>query len=155
MTLVHRANHPRGVTLIETIMVIVLLSAAAIASSMMLDRQWVARRSVAAITGEVAQTLGAARNTAITNQATIRVRRLRRRGIEQLVVTELAGPLGPGRTRTVDLGDDVRLRGAPTEVLFTPTGGSNRGLNWTITRSQSTGQVNVSPADGHVTTVFP
>ena len=136
-------------------MVIVLLSAAALASSLMLDGQWVARRSVAAITGEVAQTLGAARNTAITNQATIRVRRLRRRGTEQLLVTEMAGPFSPGRTRTIDLGSDVRLRGAPTEIRFNPTGSSDRGLNWTITRSRSTGQVNVSPADGQVTKVFP
>lgn len=155
MTLVHRTNHPFGVTLIETIMVIVLLSAAAIASSLMLDGQWVARRSVAAITTEVAETLDAARNTAIANQAAIRVRRLRRGGTEQLLVTEMAGPFGPGRTRTVDLGADVRLRGAPTEIRFQPTGGSNRGLNWTITRSRSRGQVNVSPADGHVTKVSP
>ncbi len=136
-------------------MVIVLLSAAAVTSSILLDGQWVARRSVTSVTGDIAETLGAARNTAITNQAVVRVRRLRRGGIEQLLITEEAGPFGAGRNRTVELGSDVRVRGVPRTIRFDPTGSSNRALHWTIRRSRSQGSVDVSPADGQVTRILP
>ncbi len=145
----------RGVSLIEAVMVIVLLSAAAVTSSVMLDGQWVAKRSVTGVTDEIAQTLNAARNTAITNQAIIRVRRIRSGGIEQLVITEEAGPFGPGNLRTVELGSDVRVRGTPRQVRFNPTGTANRGTTWTIRKSRSSGAVNVSPSDGQVTRTYP
>lgn len=150
-----RHPHRQGVSLIETVMVIVLLSAAAIASSVVLDGQWVAKRGVASVTGEIAQTLSAARNSAITNQAVVRVRHVRRGGIEQLLITEDAGPFGTGRTRTIELGDDTRVRGAPREVRFNPTGNASRGARWTISQSRSMGEVNVSPSDGQITRNYP
>ena len=144
-----------GVTLIETIMVIVLLSAAAVTSSMLLDGQWVARRSVTSVTNEVAATLRAARNTAITNQTIVQVRRQRSRGIEQLLISEDAGPFGAGGTRTIELGSDIRLRGRPRTIEFRPTGSANRPLSWTVSRSRSRGTINVLPADGQVTQALP
>ena len=144
-----------GVTLIETIMVIVLLSAGAVAGSMLLDGQWVPKRNVTGATNEIAELLRAARNTAITKQATVRVRRLRRGGIEQLVITEDAGPFGTGRTRTVELGGTIRVAGSPRQIRFNPTGSSNRALRWTVRQSRSAGEVNVSPTDGQVTRSVP
>jgi hypothetical protein len=144
-----------GVSLIETIMVIALLAAAVVTSSIMFDREWVARRGVTSVTNDVANSLITARNTAITNQATVRVRRARSSGMEQLLFTEDAGPFRPSKNWIVQLGSDVRLRGSPVEIQFTPTGTANRGLTWTISRSRSSGEVSVAPASGQVSRRLP
>lgn len=145
----------RGVTLIEAIMVITLLAAAAASGSILFDGQWVASRGVTAVTNDVANSLITARNTAITNQATVRVRRQRRSGIEQLLITQDPGPFRSGDSWTVDLGGETRLGGRPSEIRFTPTGTANRNLAWTITQSRTSGQVNVAPARGQVTRRLP
>ncbi len=150
-----RKGKSTGVTLIETIMVIVLLSAAAIVGTIFLDDQWVARRSTSAATGEVEQTLRAARNTAITNQTIVQVRRQRTGGVERLVVTKQAGPFGPERIHTIDLGSDVRLTGTPRAIRFQPTGSADRILEWHINRSSTRGTVNVTPTDGQVSKQLP
>ena len=144
-----------GVTMIETIMVIALLAAAAVASSILLDGEWVARRAVTAVTNDVANSFITARNSAITNQATVRVRRLRQRGVEQLMITEDAGPFRNNKSWIVDLGDDVRLGGSPTEIQFTPTGTANRSLTWSIRQSRSSGEASVAPASGQVNRRLP
>ena len=149
----HRSR--QGVTLIEAIMVITLLAAAAGASLIRMDNQWVARREVTLLTHEIADSLQTARNTAITNQATLRVRRVRQSGLQQLLITEEAGPFRGGNSWTVDLGRDARLRGAPTEIQFYPTGAANRTLDWTITQSRTDGQVTVTPATGQVARRLP
>jgi len=151
-----RKNQTRsGVTLIETIMVIALLAAAAVTSSFFLDGEWVARRGVTAATNDVANSLITARNTAIINQATVRVRRDRRRGNERLLITEDAGPFRTSKSWIVELGNQVRLRGRPAEIQFTPTGTANSNLTWNITQSQTSGRVRVAPASGQVNRRLP
>lgn len=149
-------TYPRpGVTLIEAIMVITLLAAAAATGSIMFDGQWVAGRDVTAVTNDVANTLITARNSAITNQAVVRVRRQRRNGIEQLQMTQESGPFQGEKNWTIQLGGASRLRGGPREIRFTPTGTANRALQWTIRQSRSIGQVNVAPVNGEVTRRLP
>ena len=150
-----RPHFRSGVTLIETIMVIALLAAAAVASTVMFRGGWVAQRNVTTATDDVANTLITARNTAITNQTIVRVRRLRVGGQERLVINENAGPFRPEKNWVVELGSDVRLRGIPRELEFTPVGTANRNLEWTISQASSTGQVTVSPASGQVIRKLP
>lgn len=150
----HTAERP-GVTLIETILVIALLAAAAVASSFLLDREWVPRRNVTAVTNDTANTLVTARNTAITNQTIVRVRRDRSRGTERLVITEDAGPYRQSKSWMVELGTDVRLRGNPAEIRFSPTGTAHRAASWSITQSRSRGEVNVAPASGQISRRLP
>ena len=155
MKRVSRNLRRTAVTLIETILVVVLLAASAVTGLIMFDSKWVARRSVSNATNEVANSLVAARNSAITNQATVRVRRVRRRGVQQLVITEDAGPYRQGRNRLVDMGSDVRLRGQPREIRFSPSGTANRRLAWSIRESNVTGRVRVSPTSGQINRVLP
>ena len=136
-------------------MVITLLATAAASSLILMDSQWVARREVTLVTNEVADCLNTARSTAITNQATLSVRRVRVSGVEQLQITEAAGPFRAGNTWQVELGSDVRMSGAPREIRFAPTGTANRNLEWTITNSRTTGQVTVAPASGQVARRLP
>ncbi len=120
-------QQPRiGVTLIETIMVIALLATAAVTGVILFDGEWVARRSVTSVTNDVANSLVTAHNTAITNQATVRVRRARQSGTEQLLFTEDAGPFRTSKSWIVELGPETRLSGSPTEIRFSPTGTADR-----------------------------
>ena len=144
-----------GVTLIEAIMVITLLAAAGTISLYRFDRQWMARRNVTAVTNDVANSLITARNTAISSQSTVRVRRARVRGVEQLRITEEPGPLRNGRSWTFDLGNNARVSGRPREIRFRPDGSSNRRLAWRVRRSRTRGQVQVAPGNGQITRVLP
>lgn len=144
-----------GVTMIETIMVIALIAVVAVGSSLLLDGQWVARRGVTAITNDIANSLITARNTAITNQATVRVRHQRIGGIEQLLINEDAGPFRTSESWIVELGNEVRISGSPREIRFTPTGTANANLTWTVTQSRTSGEVSVEPASGQINRRLP
>lgn len=144
-----------AITLIETIMVIALLAAAAVTSTIMFDADWIDRRAASAATNNVADTLIAARNTAITGQANVAVRRLRSGGRDYLLITEYAGPLRGSKSWVVELADDVRVQGLPREIQFQATGTADRALQWTVSQSRSRGRVAVAPASGRVSRRMP
>lgn len=144
-----------GVTLIEAIMVITLLAAATMASSFVFRSDWVARRGVTDVTNDVAETLLAARNTAVRNQASVRVRRTNFGGVEQLWIVEQAGPIRPGKTWLVDLGEQVKLSGSPIEIVFASAGTADRELEWQVSQGSVSGEIGVSPTSGKVTRILP
>ena len=145
----------RGVTLMEAILVILILSGAAVASSFVLDGDWVANREVRDLTTEIAQTIDAARNSAIANRSSVRVRRTRINGTEQLEIVETAGPFRGEQRRTVVLGDNIRLRVRPSEIDFSADGTATRAASWTVTRGRVSGQIVVTPNTGRVTVRLP
>ena len=136
-------------------MVIALLAAAAVASSVMFDGDFVSRRRVKAATNDLAESLIIARNTAIVNQAGVHVQRTRNRGAETLQIREDAGPFRAGKTWVFELGSDIRLVGKPTQIQFTPTGTADRSLNWTLSESGIKGEVSVLPATGQIKRQLP
>jgi hypothetical protein len=141
--------------MIEAILVILVLSGAAIASSFVLDGNWLSNRAVKDLTIEVSQTLDAARNTAITNRCNVRVRRSRANGIEQLEITEDAGPHRGQQRRVVKLGSEVTLRTRPSEIEFTPNGTARRAATWIIAQGRVSGQIVVHPTTGRLTLQLP
>ncbi len=145
----------RGVSLIEVIMVIIVLAAAALSTSVMFDPEWSPRRNVTAVTNDVANALVTARNTAITSQTTVRVQRQRVDDIETLTITEDPGPFRSGKVWVIELGGDATLSGASADVEFRSTGTADRSLQWKIDQSNSSGRVNVAPASGQVTRTLP
>lgn len=144
-----------GVTLIETIMVVTLLAIAAVTSVIMLDGTWHTRRVATTATNDVANSLTTARNTAITNQATVAVRRMTSGGIDHLLITEYAGPFRESKSWVVELGPEVEVRGSPSEIQFAATGTSNERLQWTVVNGKSTGTVTVHPASGQIQRKLP
>lgn len=139
-----------GVTLIEAVMVVVLLSASAVASSFVLRPRWSTQRSVTGVIHHVAEALTMARNTSITNQAGIRVERIRKDGQAMLQITEVAGPIRDERVTWFELGPEVTVEGSPSEILFSPLGTANRDLRWRIIQGGVSGDVRVSPTTGKV-----
>tara|TARA_R110002049_G_scaffold4601_5_gene32772 strand:- start:1073822 stop:1074325 length:504 start_codon:yes stop_codon:yes gene_type:complete len=144
-----------GVTMIEAILVVLILSGAAIASSFVLDSNWVANRTVRYLTIDVSQTLDLARNTAIANRCTVRVRRTRVNNVEQLEITEAAGPFRGEQRGIVVLGDEIRLRVRPSEIVFAADGTVSRAATWTVTQGRVAGQIVVTPTTGQVTVRLP
>ncbi len=149
------AGRRLGVTLVETIMVVTLLAAAAIAGGFMLDGQWLSRRSATDVTIEVSEALRTARNTAMMNQTVVSVRHDQIRGREILSIIEQAGPMRMGKRWEIDLGDKPAISGAPTEIFFKPIGSADRALEWKIVDGSTAGLVLVTPVDGNVTHKLP
>ena len=145
----------RGITLIETIMVISVLAVAAVTSVVMFDGNWHSRRVATSATNDVANSLTTARNTAITNQATVAVRRMASGGIEHLLITEYAGPFRGSKSWVVELGQDIKVRGGPAEIQFSATGTANDRLQWTIENDGVIGVVSVAPASGQIQRQLP
>ena len=157
---VNRQAKPRcirrsGVTLLEALLVILVLSGAAIASSFVMDGNWITNRTVNDLTIDVAQTLDEARNTAIANKSNVRVQRLRQNGIEQLRIVAEAGPYRGESRRIVVLGSEVRLRVRPSEIVFAADGTAARAADWTVSQNRTSGQIIVSPTTGQVSTRLP
>ncbi|MDA8746350.1 hypothetical protein N9N28_17140 [Rubripirellula amarantea] len=144
-----------GVTLVEAIMVIMLLSAAAASSMIYFDGSFVSRGEVSSSTHQVADTLQLAHNTAVLNQTKVSVRQVRGRSNQQLLITQAAGPIRDERTWLVDLPVDVKVSGSPTEITFTPLGQADQRLGWTISQGDSQGAVSVSPVAGTITRKTP
>lgn len=145
----------RGVTLLEAILVILILSGAAVASSFVLDGNWVSDRVVKDLTIEVAQTVDAARNTAITNRCNVHVRRIRVNGFESLEISQDAGPHRGSQQHTIPLGDDLTIRARPSEIEFTANGTARRAATWIVTQGRVSGQIVVTPSTGRVTMQLP
>lgn len=146
----HRPSARNGVTLIETILVIMVLSLASVGGSFLLRGDWLQRRTTTDATSEIVQTLHAARNTAVLNQTNVSVRHLRIGGRERLQVTEAAGPARAGKTWDVDLGSDVTIGGSPIEIQFQPTGTCDRSLQWNLGAATTARVVVVSGIDGRI-----
>ena len=144
-----------GVTLIEAVMVVVLLSGSAVASSFVLKPRWSSERNVAGVTHHVADTLTMARNTSITNQADVRVERIRKDGQAMLQITEEAGPVRDEKVSFFELGTGVTVSGSPAEIRFSPMGTANRDLRWTIAQGGAVGEIRVSPTTGSVQSRVP
>ena len=149
------ANHRSAVTLIETVLVITLLAAAAMSAAVMFDQRWVARRSVASATNDIANSLILARNTAVANRAPVTVRPLRRNGLALLNIEAAAGPLRDAKLWTVSLGSEIRISGSPQSIRFSPVGSTDRGLRWTVQQTQVSGVVTVAARDGNVERTLP
>lgn len=146
---VQRSSASNGVTLIETILVIMVLSLATVGGSFVLRGDWLQRRTTTDATSEIVQTLHAARNTAVMNQTNVNVRHLRVSGRERLQVVEAAGPVRAGNTWEVDLGSDVTIGGSPNQIQFQPTGTCDRSLQWNL-GAANTGVVVVNGIDGRI-----
>ena len=151
----HKQYRRRGVTLIEAIMVVTLLSAAALACSFVLDRDWSSSRNVQQVTSHVSHVLLMARNTALANRADVEVRRVRNGNTEQIEIAEFAGPFRAERRSTFDLGDDIRISGSPSRIRFTPESTADRSLQWTIRQGNSSAEINLNATNTQLTTRLP
>ena len=142
----------RGVTLIEAIAVILLLSAAAATSVIYLDGNFLNRRGAAIATKHVGDTLMLARNTAVLHQTNVRVSRSidRDRGIEQLQITQEAGPVQDEKTWAIDLPEGTSVTGSDREIVFDPYGSADRELTWAVSHDDVSGKVNVSLVNSKV-----
>ncbi|MGB7325590.1 MAG: hypothetical protein WBD31_12020 [Rubripirellula sp.] len=145
----------KGVSLIETILVVMLLASAMVAGSFMLDGQWLSRRGATDLTNHVHETIAMSRNTAISHQTNVLVRHDNVGGHEVLTIAEEAGPFSPGKKWQVDLGEQLKISGSPTEIWFKATGSADRGLEWKISDGVTAGLVLVTAVDGNVTRKLP
>jgi len=145
----------KGITLIETILMVTLLAAASAAGLILFDGQWVARRGAVQATNDVAEALTTARNTSMRSQANVSVRRMTNRGRQALLIVEDAGPYRDGKQWTIDLGTEIRLTGRPATIQFRPDGTADRGLQWNVNQDSVTGQVAVAPVSGQIVKKLP
>jgi Tfp pilus assembly protein FimT len=136
----------QGVTLIEAIAVILLLSAAAATSMIYLDNDFLSRRTASAATIQVGEVLVLARNTAISHQTNVHVSR----GLTQLKIHQEAGPVQAERTWLIDLPAGTKIDGSATDIIFKPVGSANRDLSWGVHHGDVYGKVSVTPISGNV-----
>ncbi len=144
-----------GVTLLETILVIILLAAASVAGLILFDGQWIDRRGATLTTTDVANALKTARNTSITTQANVHVMRNVDKGHQQLLIVEDPGPYRDGSKWQIDLGTETRITGNPVEIEFRPDGTSDRKLDWKVSQASLAGEITVLPITGRISRILP
>ncbi|MEM9825659.1 MAG: prepilin-type N-terminal cleavage/methylation domain-containing protein [Planctomycetota bacterium] len=130
----------RGVTLIEVILVITVLAAAATIGAVRVSGDFGGQREVDGCTNLLLQSARFARSAAIRNQATVVLSTQRVDGEDALVILENAGPLGPGREMRIPLSSRVRVN--PRSAEFRMNGSARNQVEWTISASPSSGASN-------------
>ncbi|MEM1226360.1 MAG: hypothetical protein AAGJ40_11725 [Planctomycetota bacterium] len=167
-----RIGHRSGVTLLEAIMVIMILSAALIATPGF-SRTMLPSTSIDADAREVARLLRNARETALLHRCTVEVRRIRavhpgdgqrRHAVvwralpsPYAVNTFLAGPIDNTGNRwlaePIWMTSQTVLSGSPTTIRFTDNNRIDRIYQWqldnedeqrTVTASSTTNSIEVS-----------
>ncbi len=146
---------PKGVTLIEVVLVVMILGAAAVATSFKTDSQWMDRRESRSATYDVSRLVSLARNTAIEKQTTVHVAYSGRLGSTQIDIVEDPGPLTAGRRWSTQLSNRVSMQGGPNSIQFQPDGSSNSALKWNVTTNSVQGEITVSPVGGAIQTKVP
>lgn len=149
------ATLPRGVTLIEVVLVVMILGAAAVATSFKTDSQWTDRRESRSATFDVSRLVSLARNTAIEKQTTVNVSYSGRLGSTQIDIVEDPGPLTDGRKWSTQLSSQVAVQGSPRSIQFQPDGSANSTLKWGVVTNSVQGEITVSPVGGTIQTKAP
>ena len=136
-------------------MVFATLAATTMVSCTIIRNGSTSHNQVTTATNHIAEALITARNTAITNQAIVRVERRTFEGKEQLFVKENGGPNRAEKNWLIELGSRVSVEGSPQELEFMPTGSASQSLTWTIKQTGSEGLVTVASASGQIIRKLP
>lgn len=142
-----RAARTAGVTLVEVVMAVLVLSVAATIGVVTFDGRWSDERQLEVDAQHVRQTLRTIRNTAIAKRTELRVN-LDTSGGSSLRVQQAAGPLGPAAAWTVPLDTTTRLRMSPRTLTFRANGSTDRNANVRLSRGTSSANVDVIAVNG-------
>ncbi len=139
-----------GVTLIEVVLAIMIIGAAALATSFAFDAQWTSRRQARASTIDVSRLLSLAHNTAMEKRTTVHVSYSGKVGAGRIDIVEEPGPLTPGRKWSAPLSPSVSVQGQPNPINFLADGSADSALTWQVAAEGVQGEVYVSPIGGAV-----
>ncbi len=159
-----RSPNRNGVTLIEAVTVVLLLSAAAVATSATFHVKWSAKRRVTDVAQHVAQTFTMARNTAILNRAGTKVELKQSTSIPVIVLTEAENAFSAESVVEIPLLElnwestgtqAAKISGSPMGLMFSPLGDADRDLRWNIAIDGVSAEIQVNARTGNVTTLLP
>lgn len=132
----------RGVTLIEALLVVLILSAVAVAGSFSINTQFKPKQLVELDRQHVRQTLRQVQNTAIANRVDVDVVIDTRDNA--LRIASAAGPVGPAVSQTIELDLQSRMRASTSRITFRPDGSVNRDLQLRFEQDRSNSEINIS-----------
>ncbi|MCC9658067.1 pilus assembly FimT family protein [Rhodopirellula halodulae] len=158
-----------GVTLVEALMVIMVLTASMVAAPRV-GQLFSQRTTVDQDSALVLRTLRLARETAVLRKCSVTVRWRWLRDDEGTYRTVLdltatpgvysdgrdafGAPSSPGAntwmSKPIELHPEVRVRGNASSIVFTATGSANRDLELVVSRDTTSVDVNVQSASGNI-----
>ncbi|QDV61780.1 hypothetical protein Mal65_09070 [Crateriforma conspicua] len=145
----HPPKHRRvGMSLIEVTMILIVISGVALIGMTQLDGQWYARRNVRGDAEQLRQALRTIRNTAIEQQADVRVTIDTRN--DQWQIDQAAGPMGPAKQWTIALQSTASLRPTRNNVTFYPTGSADRDVQLRLSDGTVTDEVRITAVSGTI-----
>lgn len=148
-------SHPlsrRGVTLLEAVLAVVILSVAMVATSLVIGPSFQASTAARISTADAAGRLRLARQTAIAQQAIVDVELVGSRGRQQLVMTVQPNSFDSGSQSSWLVEPKLQITGTPTKLRFAPTGDADTSLRWTVSAADSHRDIQVQAAGGIIRT---
>lgn len=147
----------RGITLVETLLLVAVIAAAATVGLFAIPNRLGQERSINSDVSVIAETLRNASSQAIVGRSMIRVTPEQADGRWRLRWEEADGPVRPARVLTIDLSPESRLRNTQSVELL-PDGSANRAIRWMVRSSRANaagmvGEVTLNPVMAQVTTV--
>lgn len=142
----------RGVTLLEAVLAVVILSVAMVATSLVIGPSFQSATAARISSADVAGRLRLSRQTAIVQQAFVDVELIGRRGRQQLVMTVQPNAFDSGSQSSWLVEPNLQITGTPTKLRFAPTGDADTSLRWTVSAADSQRDIQVQAAGGMIRT---
>jgi len=139
-----------GVTLLEAILAVVVLSTAMVATSMTIGPSFLSSTATRNVVSDEAGLLRLARQEAILKKTPVDVELLGRPGRQRLLLTVQANSFDPGSITPWPVDPLVQITGSPNRIRFLATGDADRSLRWECISGNSQRTVQVQAAGGRI-----
>ncbi|QDS91306.1 hypothetical protein FF011L_00350 [Roseimaritima multifibrata] len=142
--------HRPGVTLLETVLAVVILSVAMVATSALVRPGVFASSATRGAAGDAASLLRFARQDAILKRSAVDVELVSKGGVQHLFITVQPNAFDSGSQVLWPLASTVQVTGTPTRIRFLPSGDADSSLRWDLIDDSSRRELQVLAAGGIV-----
>ncbi len=142
----------RGVTLLEAVLAVVILSAAMVATSLTIGPSFQASTATRISTSDASGLLRLARQHAIVKQTVVDVELIGRAGRQSIVITVPPNSFDTGSQSAWPIEADLQITGTPSKIRFAPTGDADASLQWTVSAADAQRVIQVQAAGGTIRT---
>lgn len=138
----------RGVTLLEAVLAVVILSVAMLATSLVIGPSFQASTTTRISASDAAGLLRLARQHAIAKQAFVDVELTGSRSRQRIVMTVAPNSFDPGTQSSWPVEPTSQITGGPAKIRFAPTGDADLSLHWTVSSGDARREIRVQAAGG-------
>lgn len=147
---IRRARSQRAVTLLETVLAIVILSASLLATTALVPTGFFDRTAARAAAGDVVGILQAARREAMVKRCAVHISLTGRSGAQRILVASEPNRHDSGRQQQWSVDPNVSITATPVRLTFLANGHAQQAAAWQVDGGGQQRIVRVQMAGGRI-----